>query len=89
MGSMCVWKIPWRKAQQSPPVFLPENPTDRGDWQAMVYRVAKSRTRLKQLSMRAPYENHINTGGKTDLRQHFLTPYFLAVCSNKLLNACP
>ena len=30
-----------------------ENPMDRGAWQAMVYRVAKSRTRLKQLSMHA------------------------------------
>ena len=27
-----------------------ENPTDRGAWWAAVYRVAKSRTRLKQLS---------------------------------------
>ena len=27
-----------------------ENPTDRGAWQAAVHRVAKSRTRLKQLS---------------------------------------
>ena len=30
-----------------------ENPIDRGAWQATVHRVAKSRTRLKQLSMRA------------------------------------
>ena len=28
-----------------------ENPTDREDWQAMVHRVAKSWTLLKQLSM--------------------------------------
>ena len=27
-----------------------ENPLDRGTWQATVHRVAKSRTRLKQLS---------------------------------------
>ena len=27
-----------------------ENPTDRGAWQAIVHRVAKSRTRLKRLS---------------------------------------
>jgi len=28
-----------------------ENPMGRGAWQATVYRVAKSRTQLKQLSM--------------------------------------
>ena len=31
----------------------PENPTDRGAWQATVHGVAKSRTRLKRLSMHA------------------------------------
>ena len=30
-----------------------ENPTDRGAWQAMVHKVAKSRTQLKCLSMDA------------------------------------
>ena len=30
-----------------------ENPMDRGAWQAMVHRVAKSWTQLKQLSMHA------------------------------------
>ena len=30
-----------------------ENPMDRGTWRATVYRVTKSRTRLKQLSTRA------------------------------------
>ena len=30
-----------------------ENPTDRGAWQATVHGVAKSRTRLKSMSMRA------------------------------------
>ena len=29
----------------------PENPIDRGAWQATVHEIAKSRTRLKQLSM--------------------------------------
>ena len=41
MGSMCVWKIPWRKAQQPTPVFLPENPMDRGDWQATVHGITE------------------------------------------------
>ena len=33
------------------PVFLLENLMDRGAWRAIVHRVAKSQTRLKQLSM--------------------------------------
>ena len=44
-------EIPWRRAWQPTPVFL-ENPMDRGAWQA-VCGVAKSQTRLKQLSTRA------------------------------------
>ena len=35
----------------TPPVFLPEDPMDRGAWWASVHRVAKSRTRLKRLSL--------------------------------------
>ena len=31
-----------------------ENPMDRGTWQAMVHRVTKSQTKLKQLSTHAP-----------------------------------
>ena len=31
---------------QPAPVLLPENPTDRGAWQATVHGVAKSQTRL-------------------------------------------
>ena len=46
-----VGKIPWRRAWQSAPVFLPGNPKDRGVWWATVHGVAKSQTRLKQLSM--------------------------------------
>ena len=30
-----------------------ENPTDRGAWQVIVHRVAKSQTRLKQLRTKA------------------------------------
>ena len=36
----------------NPPQFsCLENPMDRGAWQAMVHRVAKSQTQLKRLSM--------------------------------------
>ena len=37
-------------------------PTDRGSWQATVLGVERSRTRLKQLSMRA-YRNLVNYSG--------------------------
>ena len=43
-----VRKIPWRRARQPTPCL--QNPMDRGAWQAIVNRVAKSQTRLKQLS---------------------------------------
>ena len=36
-----VGKIPWRRAWQHTPVFLLENPMDRGVWQATVCGVAK------------------------------------------------
>ena len=37
-------KVPWRRAQQPTPVFLPGNPMDRGTSQAGVRRAAKSWT---------------------------------------------
>ena len=46
-----VRKMPWRRARQPAPVFLPGNPMDRGAWQATVHSVAKSRTQLKRLGM--------------------------------------
>ena len=44
-----VRKIPWRRAWQPTPVFLPGE-SHRGSWWATVRRVTKSRTRLKQLT---------------------------------------
>ena len=37
-------KMPWRRAWQPTPVFLPrlENPMDREAWQATVHRVTQS-----------------------------------------------
>ena len=43
-------KIPWRRAWQPILVFLPENPMDRGIWQAAVHSVAQNRTRMNQFS---------------------------------------
>ena len=42
-----VRKIPWRRAWQPTPIFLPGNFHDRGAWQATVHRAAKSQTQLK------------------------------------------
>ena len=44
-----VRKTPWRRAWQPSPVFLLNNSMDRGVWQAVVHRVAKSRTWMKPL----------------------------------------
>ena len=41
---------PWRRKWQPAPVFLLEDPTDRGALQATAHGAAKSQTRLKQLS---------------------------------------
>ena len=41
-----VRKIPWRRKWQPTPVFVHENPMDRGAWWAAVQRVAKSQTQL-------------------------------------------
>ena len=48
-----VGKIPWRRARQPTPVFLPGKSQDRGAWQAIVHRVEKSQIRLRQLSTQA------------------------------------
>ena len=36
-----VRKIPWRRAWQPTPVFLPENPMDRGAWRTTVHGVTR------------------------------------------------
>ena len=41
-----VGKILWRRAWRPTPVFLLENPMDRGAWRATAHGVTKSRTRL-------------------------------------------
>ena len=45
-----VGKIPWRRAWQPLQYFCLENSMDRGAWQAVVQRVAKSQIQLKRLS---------------------------------------
>ena len=42
-----VGKIPWRRAWQLSPVFLPGESHARGAWQPLVHGVRKSQTRLK------------------------------------------
>jgi len=41
-----VKKIPWRRKWQPTPVFLPGKFMDRRAWQATVYEVTKSQTKL-------------------------------------------
>ena len=50
-----VGKMPWRRAWQPTPVFLPGESMDRGAWQAAFHRVAKGWTRLKWLSIQANF----------------------------------
>ena len=42
-----VQKIPWRRAWQPTPVFLPRESHGQGAWQATVHGVAQSQTRLR------------------------------------------
>ena len=48
-----VGKIPWKRAWQSVPVFLPGELQNRGAWWVTVHGATKSQTWLKQLSMHA------------------------------------
>ena len=48
-----VRKTPMRRTWQPTPVFLPENPMDRGAWWATVHRVTKTWTQLKWLNTHA------------------------------------
>ena len=47
-----------------------ENPTDRGAWQAAIYRVAKSQTRLNQLSTHAGHFYPTEQGRVSILIRH-------------------
>ena len=57
-----------------------ENPMDRGAWQATVHWVAKSQTRLKQLSMHT--RRHIITLGTSFLVVLFLGQYQFDLCTH-------
>ena len=48
-----VGKIPWRKAWEPTPVFLPGESHGQKAWRATVYREAKSWTQLRWLNMHA------------------------------------
>ena len=41
-----VRKIPWRRKWQPTPLFLLQNPINRGAWRATVHGVTKSQTQL-------------------------------------------
>ena len=52
-----VGKMPWRRAWQPTPVFLPENPMDSGTWWATVHRAAKSWIQLSDREYTEIQEN--------------------------------
>ena len=54
-----------------------ENPRDRGAWQAMVYRAAKSWTQLKRLSTAREILNALNMRNGSTLSYTFAKSFFL------------
>ena len=80
--SLWVGMIPWRRAQQPTPIFLPGESHGQRSLVATVHRVAPSRTWLKRLST--------HTGHKPLLLQnkHMETKMFSAAAA-KSLQLCP
>ena len=60
----------------SPQYSCPENPMDRGAWQATVHRVAKSRTRLKWISTHDRFIRDMETRN-TDIKNEEIGKYVL------------
>ena len=54
-----IGKMPWRRAWQPTPVFLPGESPGQRTWWAVVHRIAKSRTQPKRLSTQARNESRI------------------------------
>ena len=54
-----VGKIPWKRIWQPTPVSCLDSPMDRGDWQAAVHGVTKSRTWLSSWAHTAHLMNKI------------------------------
>ena len=65
-----VGKIPWRRVGNPLRYSCLEKPMEKGSWRATIQRVAKSQTRLKQLSMHACLRNHLKVR-KLNLRKQF------------------
>ena len=51
--SLWVRKIPSKRKQQPPPVFLPGKPMNRGAWWARVHGVSKSQVQLSKWAWRS------------------------------------
>ena len=80
-----VRKIPWRRAWQPTPVFLPGKSMGRAAWWVIVHGVTKSQTRLKRLTTSpgassCQWNNQIKGGNvwiqsrKSETRQDVLRP---------------
>ena len=80
-----VGKIPWRRAQQPTPVFLPGESHGRGAWWAAVHRVTCSRTLMKQFSMHTHMhrlKNLTRTGLRLGQTPRESSPKVQAKCSS-------
>ena len=71
-----VRKIPWRRAWQPTPVFLPRESQRQRTWWATVHRVANSQAQLKPLSTHI----HIHTWNITQPQKKILS--LAATCLN-------
>ena len=89
-----VRKIPWGRAWQPIPIFLLENPLDRWAWQAIVHRVAKSRTQLKWPSTHAwmKYGRWVKKNPRMEIRRpdiSFVTNYLDSLKQVNMELNCP
>ena len=79
-----VGKIPWRRAWQPTPVFLPGESHGQRAWQAIVHMVAKSQTWLKRLNTHACMQMNLEDIMLSEIRQdterHIL--YYLTYTRN-------
>ena len=73
-----VGKIPWRRAWQPTPVFLPGESHGQRSLARYSPWVAKSQTRLKQLSVRSPCHTHTHT--------QISNKYFLKRIEHRMVN---
>ena len=73
-----VRKIPWKRAWEHTLVFLPGESQGQRAWWAIVHRVTKSQTRLKQLSTHAKIYSYKNRASEYNQFETSMT-FYLAI----------